>query len=161
MQRNATSQSTHLTRSPCKSGDMGILPTGEFGERAARRLRDEYAIWLTTVGSDGTPQPNPVWFLWDGDASVLVYNRPNAHRLAHIDAQPNLALHLDGNGRGGDIVVLAATAHRATDVPAAHENADYVAKYGDGMRRVSGSLEQFALDYSVPLRMDIRRIRGH
>ena len=24
-------------------------------------------IWLTTMGSDGTPQPTPVWFLWDGD----------------------------------------------------------------------------------------------
>ena len=138
-----------------------VVPDGPFGERVARRLRDDYAIWLTTVGADGTPQPNPVWFLWDGDATVLVYNRPDAHRLAHIDRQPNIALHLDGNGRGGDIVVLSATARRAPGTPAAHENADYVAKYGDGMRRVSSSLEQFAQDYSVALQIDIRRIRGH
>lgn len=140
---------------------MSVVPEGEFGERVTRRLRDDYVIWLTTVGADGTPQPNPVWFLWDGDASVLVYNRADAHRLAHIDAHPNLTLHLDGNGRGGDIVVLLATAQRAPEHAPAHETADYVAKYGDGMRRVSGSLEQFASDYPVPLQITIRRIRGH
>lgn len=37
-----------------------------FGERARRRLTQEMAIWLTTVGRDGAPQPNPVGFLWDG-----------------------------------------------------------------------------------------------
>jgi PPOX class probable F420-dependent enzyme len=140
---------------------MSILPSGTFGSRAAQRLREAYVIWLTTVGGDGTPQPNPVWFLWDGDASLLVYNRPNAHRLTHLDARPNLALHVDGDGRGGDIVVLAGTARRAPEVPPADQHADYVAKYGDGMRRVSGSLEQFARDYAVPVRIDIRRIRGH
>jgi PPOX class probable F420-dependent enzyme len=137
------------------------LPGGAFGERVRARLRDSYVIWLTSVGDDGTPQPNPVWFLWDGADSVLVYNRADAYRLAHIDARPNIALHLDGNGRGGDIVVLAATARRAPEAPAPHENPDYVAKYGDGMTRVSGGLEQFSADYPVPLRIEIRRIRGH
>ncbi len=47
------------------------LPSTPFGARVAQRLREEHLIWLTTVGADGTPQPNPVWFLWDG-ASVLV-----------------------------------------------------------------------------------------
>ena len=37
--------------------------TGEFGQRAAERLRTEEVIWLTTVGNDGMPQPSPVWFL--------------------------------------------------------------------------------------------------
>jgi predicted pyridoxine 5'-phosphate oxidase superfamily flavin-nucleotide-binding protein len=34
-----------------------------FGERVRRRLREEQVIWITTVGKDGTPQPNPVGFL--------------------------------------------------------------------------------------------------
>jgi PPOX class probable F420-dependent enzyme len=139
---------------------MSVLPEGPFGERVARRLRESYAIWLTTVANDGTPQPNPVWFIWDGDDSVLVYNRADAHRLAHIEARPRIALHLDGNGRGGDIVVLAATARRDPDAPAPHENPDYLAKYRDGMTRVSGSPERFSVDYPVPLRIRIRRIRG-
>ena len=37
-----------------------------FGERAQRRLRDDKLAWLTTTSADGTPQPVPVWFLWDG-----------------------------------------------------------------------------------------------
>ena len=51
-----------------------ILPPPEtpLGEHVARRLRDELIVWLTTVGADGTPHPNPVWFLWDGGDSLLV-----------------------------------------------------------------------------------------
>jgi PPOX class probable F420-dependent enzyme len=138
-----------------------VIPGGAFGERVRTRLREAYVIWLTTVANDGTPQPNPVWFLWDGAASILVYNRADAYRLAHIDARPQLSLNLDGNGRGGDIVVLSGTARRRTDLPAPHENAEYLAKYRDGMTRVSGSLEQFAADYPVPLQIEIQRIRGH
>jgi hypothetical protein len=39
-------------------------------DRVAQRLREDAVIWLTTVAANGTPQPNPVWFLWDGH-SVL------------------------------------------------------------------------------------------
>ncbi len=140
---------------------MSLIPDGAFGERAARRLRESYVAWLTTVGADGTPQPNPVWFLWDGDASVLVYNRRDANRLPHVAARPQVALHLDGNGQGGDIVVLAGIARPDDSAPPAHQNREYVAKYGDGMARVSGSLENFTAQYPVPLRIEIRRIRGH
>ena len=140
---------------------MSVLPGGAFGERVARRLREDYAIWLVTVGADGTPQPNPVWFVWDGADSVLVYNRTDANRLAHVVARPNVALHLDGDRHGGDIVVLAGTARRAEDEPPPHENADYLTKYEAGMTRVSGSPAAFSAAYPVPLRIAIRRIRGH
>jgi PPOX class probable F420-dependent enzyme len=140
---------------------VSVVPAGPFGERAASRLRAERTIWLVTTGADLTPQPNPVWFLWDGDASVLVYNRPEAFRLAHIDARPEVALHLDGDGRGGDIVVLTGTARRAPDTAAADENPAYVDKYAEPMQRVSGSTVQFAQDYPVALRIDVRRIRGY
>jgi PPOX class probable F420-dependent enzyme len=138
---------------------VSSLPDGPFGDRVRARLRDEYVIWLITVGADGTPQPNPVWFIWDGADSLVVYNRTSAHRLRHLADRPTATLHFDGNGRGGDVVVLSAVATRV-ELPPPHENADYVAKYADGMRRVSGSLEQFSADYPVPLRFDIRRVRG-
>jgi PPOX class probable F420-dependent enzyme len=50
--------------------------TTEFGQRAARRLRDEIIGWLTTVAPDGQPQPIPVWFVWDGDRSIRMYSQP-------------------------------------------------------------------------------------
>jgi PPOX class probable F420-dependent enzyme len=140
---------------------MSVVPEGSFGERVVRRLGDEPVIWLTTAAADGTPQPNPVWFVWDGDDHVLVYNRPDAQRLRHVEERPNVALNLDGNGQGGDIVVLAGTARRDDSMPAPHENADYVAKYGEAMAQVSGDLEKFTAEYSVPLWIRIRRIRGH
>src|SRR6266581_1156609 len=46
-------------------------PSTPFGERVARRLRDERLIWLTTVDAKGIPQPTPVWFLWDGARLIL------------------------------------------------------------------------------------------
>jgi PPOX class probable F420-dependent enzyme len=140
---------------------MTDWPAGEFGERVRRRLRDDRVVWLTTVGRDGTPQPNPVWFLWDAATSVLVYNRPDAQRLRHVADRPQLALNLDGNGRGGDIVVVTGVAAVDRSVPPADANDAYLAKYRDDMVRVSGSVEAFAAQYSVPLRIDVRRVRGH
>src|ERR1700737_3057930 len=82
-------------------------PSTLFGERVARRLRDERLIWLTTVDAKGTPQPTPVWFLWDeATSTILVYSRADAKRLAHISQNPRVAFNLDGNGKGGDIIVI-------------------------------------------------------
>src|SRR5438045_8206452 len=101
-----------------------------FGERVARRLRDERIIWLTTVGADGTPQPNPVWFLWDGETDTfLIYSLPNAARVVNIRRNPRVSLNLDGNGRGGDIVVITGEAHLRPDEPPADQIPDYVEKY--------------------------------
>jgi PPOX class probable F420-dependent enzyme len=140
---------------------VSVVPAGAFGDRVRARLHDDQVIWLTTVAADGTPQPNPVWFLWDGEASLLVYNRPDALRLRHIDARARVALNLDGNGRGGDIVVLTGAARRAPEDPPAHENDRYLQKYAEAMQRVSGSAEQFARAYPVAVRIDVRRVRGH
>lgn len=135
-------------------------PSTPFGERVARRLRNERLIWLITVGRDGTPQPNPVWFLWQGDDNVLVYNRTDANRLVHVRERPNVSLNFDGDGRGGDIIVISGTAAIATDAPAPHELPAYVEKYGDAIVQVSGSLEGFSKQYAVPLRVKIGRVRG-
>ena len=81
----------------------------EFGQRVNRRLETEQIIWLTTMGGDDTPQPRPVWFLWDGE-TMLIYSRPNTAKLRHIASNPKAALHFDGNSTGGDIVVFTGKA---------------------------------------------------
>jgi PPOX class probable F420-dependent enzyme len=134
------------------AGDSLPDPATPFGERVRRRLREDVVIWLTTVGSDLTPQPNPVWFLWEAD-SVLVYNRADAHRLQHVKARPRVSLNFDGDRRGGDIVVITGTAVISENEPAPHEHAAYVAKYGEMMAGVSGTLERFSQQYPVPLRV--------
>jgi PPOX class probable F420-dependent enzyme len=139
---------------------VSVLPDGAFGERVARRLRDETLVWLITVGADGTPQPNPVWFLWDGAERVLVYNRTGAHRLAHVAHRSQVALHFQASDAGGDVVVLTGTARVVDDVPAPDANQAYLDKYRAAMERVSGSVAEFAVAYPVPLMVDIGRVRG-
>ena len=135
-------------------------PGSDFGKRVRARLRDEQVIWCTTVGADGTAQPNPVWFLWDEAGSVLVYNRPDARRLAHLASNPRVALHFDGDGQGGDIVVLTGPAELAPQVDPPHRHAAYLAKYREPMSRVSGSPEEFSAAYPVAFTVAIERVRG-
>jgi len=136
-------------------------PGSAFGKRVRERLRDEHVVWFTTVGADGTPQPNPVWYLWDGEATMLVYNMTSANRLAHVASRPKVSLSFDSNGQGGDIVVITGRAELAPQSPAPHEHADYLAKYADPMTQVSGSPAAFGAAYPVALTVRIERVRGH
>ncbi len=135
-------------------------PSTAFGERVRRRLRQEQVIWVTTVGKGGTPQPNPVGFLLQDDNSILVDNAVKASRINHVVDRPRVALHFDGDGTGGNIVVFAGIARRPDDIPPPHENEAFLAKYGDGMARRSGSVEKFSEEFPVPLRIEITRTRG-
>jgi PPOX class probable F420-dependent enzyme len=130
-----------------------------FGQRAQQRLHDEKLAWLTTTSADGTPQPVPVWFLWDGAESFLIYSKPGTAKLRNIAERPRAALHLDGDGNGGDIVVVLGSA-AVTDDPPAHALPDYVEKYGGFIARNSWTPESFAADYSVPLRVKASKLRG-
>ena len=55
---------------------MKIDTTTEFGQRVMRRLQEEVVVWLTTVDASDTPQPRPVWFLWEGE-TFLIYSQPD------------------------------------------------------------------------------------
>ena len=135
-------------------------PASEFGARVRRRLADEQVAWLTSVDAAGAPQPNPVWFLLLDDGDVLVYSQPRAHRLRHIRERPRVSLHLDSDGRGGDVIVLTGAAEVDTAIPLAHEFPPYMDKYAAAAARVSGDVVAFANDYSVALRIRLDRLRG-
>ena len=133
----------------------------EFGARAARRLREEKLGWLTTVRSDGTPVPVPVWFLWDGDASFLIYSRPDTAKLRNIARNPHVSLSLDGDGQGGDIVVVLGEARVDQGGPPADQVPEYVEKYTWGFEKNGWTPAAFAADYSVPVRVTGLDLRGH
>jgi PPOX class probable F420-dependent enzyme len=137
-------------------------PSTPFGERVARRLRDERLIWLTTVDAKGTPQPTPVWYWWDqATATFLVYSRADAKRLAHIQQNPRVAFNLDGNGRGGDIIVITGEAQLSPGDPPADQLPVYVEKYRDFIARGFQTPERFAALYPVALRIRPIAVRGH
>lgn len=130
-----------------------------FGERVARRLRDEHVVWITTIGADGTPQPNPVWFLWDGQ-TVLIYNRPRAKRLEHIQRSPNVSLNFNTGGDGEDVVVITGRAQIVTEVPPADQVAAYIEKYRADIADLDMTPESFAADYTVVVRVRPEKVRG-
>lgn len=134
-------------------------PTTEFGRRVAERLRDERIIWITTVGADGTPYPNPVWYVWDGE-SFLIYTLHNAARLNHIKRSPRVALNFDSRDDGDDVVIFTGEARLAPEEPPADKHPAYMAKYAEAMARVSKSTERFASIYSVPVRVTPKKVRG-
>ena len=132
-----------------------------FGARAARHLREDPVVWLTTVTPSGAPSPNPVWFGWDGAATLRLYSLPDAARVAHLRANPRVSLNFAGDGRGGDIVVLSGTAALAPERPPADQDAEYLAKYAEHIHRIGLTPDGFAARYSLPVLITLHRLRGH
>jgi len=133
-------------------------PGSDLGARLRRRLRDELVVWLTSVAADGTPQPNPVWFVVEGD-EILVYNRSDAKRLASVRARPRISLNFNSTPTGGDVLVITGAAQRDSDAPLPYEVPAYVDKYGESMQRISGSLKAFSEAYPVLLRIQPDKVR--
>ena len=132
--------------------------TTPAGQRAAQRLRDELIIWLTTVNAAGQPQSSPVWFLWDGE-TFLIYSKPGTPKLRNLGANPRVGLHLDGNGRGGDVVVIEGAGAYDTAVATADGVPAYVEKYGGRITANGWTPASFAADYSEALRITPRSTR--
>jgi PPOX class probable F420-dependent enzyme len=72
-----------------------------------------------------------------------------------------VALHLDGDGKGGDIVVVTGDARTDPQAPPADKVPAYIAKYREGMKRIGMTPESFARAYSVAIRITPTRLRGH
>ena len=135
-----------------------IIPDGSFGRRVRRRLETETVAWLTTVRSDGTPQASPIWFWWDRE-TILIYSKAPTARLSNLARSPAASFHLDGNGRGSDIVILEGNA-QVSDDPAATQVPEYLEKYRNEISRIGYDPDTFALAYPVPLRFTATRLRG-
>lgn len=140
---------------------LTIDRSAPFGERAAQHLIDDVVVWMTTVTPSGAPSPNPVWFVWDGAATVRVYSLPDADRVRHLQANPQVSLNFAGDGRGGDIVVFSARAEPAPEQPGADQDPQYLAKYAEHIPRIGLTPHLFAARYSLPLRLTLTRLRGH
>ena len=139
---------------------LNLDPDSEFAARVQRHLERDDVAWLVTVDADGTPQPSPVWFLWDGE-SALVYSKPQTAKLRNLARSPRSSLHFNGDVNGGDIVVLTGAAEVDAAAPAADRVPAYVAKYRAGLRGIAMTPEAFAAEYSVALWFRPEKVRGH
>ena len=115
-------------------------PATPTGKSVARRLREEPFVWLTTVDGEGVPQPLPVSFLWDEThATFLTYSLPESERgrLAHIQQNPRVALHFEGDGER-DYIVITGEAAVSPDDPPADQVPAWVEKYQEVYPRLLG-----------------------
>ena len=134
--------------------------TSDFGQAVKKHLDDQYVIWLTTVDSNLTPQPRPVWFIWDQD-SFLVFSQAKAYKVAHIKRNPGVALHFNTDESGDKhVIVFTGEASIDTDCPPAHLVPAYFEKYGDGIATMDMTPEVFSREYSIPLRIRPAEVRG-
>jgi PPOX class probable F420-dependent enzyme len=131
----------------------------DFGKRIAEQLEKNECMWLTTVDAEGTPQPVPIWFHWDGE-TFLFYSQPNKPKLRHIENNPRVALHFDTDEHGRTVGTFIGTArvdpsaHSADQIPA------YMAKYREEIEHLGWSTEYYLSEYTVPIRITPVKLRG-
>ncbi len=126
-----------------------------------RRLINEYFVWLTTVGSDLSPQPRPVWFIWEEEVdSFLIYSQPKAYKVRHVMQHPNVALHFNADRTADkDVLVLLGTARLDPEAPPAHKVPAYWRKYREGIAALNMTPEEFSREYSLAIRVKPTSIR--
>ncbi|MCC6298690.1 MAG: TIGR03667 family PPOX class F420-dependent oxidoreductase [Anaerolineales bacterium] len=133
----------------------------KHGRVAKKNLKNEYFIWLTTVDTTGAPQPRPVWFIWEKD-SFLIFSQPNAHKLKHIQRNPQVSLHFNTADNKGEkrLVVFTGTARIEKKSLPAHKIRAYAKKYKDGIIGLGATPEQFSTEYSIAIRITPAKLRG-
>ncbi len=132
----------------------------KFGRKVKRHLKSEYIIWLTTLGADLTPQPRPVWFLWD-EGTILIYSQPNAGKVRHLESHNRVALNFNTDAKGEmDVAVILGTAEIDVNAPPAHKMRAYLKKYHDGILALKMTPQQFGDEYSTAIRVTPSSVRG-
>lgn len=137
-----------------------ISLTSDFGRAVEQFLETEYVIWLTTVDSNLTPQPRPVWFIWEED-SFLIFSKPNAHKVKHIAKNPNVALHFNTDDTGDRrVIIFTGPAAADANCPPAHQMPAYLQKYESGILALDMTPESFSAEYSTAIRIRPAQVRG-
>jgi PPOX class probable F420-dependent enzyme len=135
--------------------------TTKVGRLTKKLLKSQYFIWLTTVDSTGTPQPRPVWFIWE-DETILIFSQAKAHKIRHIEKNPNVSLHFNTADEKGEnrVVILTGTARIDKEAPSANKLRSYMRKYKSGIAELNSTPEQFGREYSLAIRITPTNLRG-
>jgi PPOX class probable F420-dependent enzyme len=137
-----------------------LPPVIDPGPDVRERLEASLIIWMTTVAPDGQPQTSPVWYLWQ-DSEFLIYSLPASPRVRNLRANPRVALNLDGDGEGGDIVTMEGVATLDDDGPPSTAVPAYRAKYLPLITSYGWTPESFARDYPQRIVVTPDRLRTY
>ncbi len=130
----------------------------EISKKLLKRLREESIVWLTTVRNDGTPQPTPVWFLWD-QGSFLIYTQPEARKVRNLHSNPKVSIHFNTDEYGGKVAVFWGKASIEMGAPTASEAKAYLKKYRQGIADIGLTPESMTERYSMAIRVKPERVR--
>ena len=132
----------------------------KFGRKAWKHIKEEYVIWLTTVGKNSAPHPRPVWYVWD-NGDILIYSDPNAFKVKHLKKHKQVALHFNTDAKGEeDVIVLLGEARVDRSAPPAHKHRAYLKKYHEGIIGLNMTPERFGEEYSAAIRVSLKSMRG-
>lgn len=70
------------------------MPKGEVAERYRDVLESKALGHLATLGADGRPQVNPVWFISDG-RDVYLSVKPETVKYRNLRANPAVAMSIE------------------------------------------------------------------
>jgi PPOX class probable F420-dependent enzyme len=137
-----------------------VAAAGEFGATARRRLEQNKLAWLTTVSSDGTPQPNPVWFIVDDDV-IIIFSKPNQAKLKNVARHPQVAFNLEATETEEEITIITGTAEVTDKTVVTADLLDrYAAKYEQGMVGIKMTREEYEAAYTNVIRLTPAKVRG-
>lgn len=133
--------------------------TTGVGPQIRKQLDTELVAWLTTTSADGTPQPNPIWFVPDGD-DIIIYSHVTAARNANIRRNNRVSLNFNSDPHADQMSVITGTAAIDATLPPPNENPAFMEKYGDLIPGIGMTPEKHARTYAVGIRMTPEKIRG-
>jgi len=128
------------------------------GKHVLSRLKREIVVWLATTNPNGRPLVVPVWFLFDG-GTFLIYCVPG-QKVRNIGRNPLVALQLNSNPEGGDVVRVAGKAQLLKRQPPAYKVPAYIRKYRSLIKSYGWTPESFSADYRIPIRVRPTKFQG-
>ena len=131
-----------------------------FGADVIKRLEVQKLAWLTTMDSKGTPQPNPVWFIWD-DGVIYIFSKPNQAKLSNIARSGRIALNLEATADEEHVTIFTGQAEiiDRADLPAGILDR-YAERYKDGMKGIQLTRAEYEAAYTIPIRFTPAKLRG-
>ena len=131
-----------------------------YGAKVAKQVVERKLGWLTTVSSDGTPQPNPVWFLWD-DGRFILFSEPGQAKLKNIARSGRVSFNLEATEDEEQITIFTGGAteiDRGTIRQALLD--EYAAKYVQGMINIKLTRAEYEAKYLSVIEFKPEKVRG-
>lgn len=130
----------------------GMDTTTLAADRVRRFLETEPVMWLSSTRADGAPHLVPSWFIWDGEAVVMV-SKPGAVKVRNLRTDPRAMLALGNAEDDFDIGLLEARANLLTEPTPLELPNGFLEKYEVRIAALGLTPAQFARTYSQVIRL--------